>query len=111
MLTIRRTAVVTKAGTSGPWTADWADRFGFVSLLVLSAWSGLVGGLLEVATILASKTFFDPVQFYKVSRHFVWLIPLSNLALSLTVGLFGCGVVLFWPHHGRCLCHCACSVR
>ena len=59
----------------------------------MSAWCGLVAGLLEVGTIVVRKQVFDPDHLYKMSRHFVWLIPLSNLCVFLTLGLIGCGVV------------------
>ena len=103
-LMISRTDVVTKAGTVGPSTPDLvANRLGFLSLLLLSAWCGLVAGLLEVGTIVLRKQLFDPDHLYKMSRHFVWLIPLSNLCVFLTLGLFGCGVILVWPRRGRWL--------
>jgi arylsulfatase A-like enzyme len=99
---ISRTAVVTKAETIGPSTPDRAEKWtGFISLLLLSAWAGLVAGLLEVGTIVLRKHMFDPDHLYKLSRYFVWLIPLSNLCVFLALGLLGCGVILVWPRHGR----------
>ncbi len=56
-----------------------------------------------MATIVVRKQFFDPDQLYKFSRHFLWLMPLSNLAVFLTLGLVACGVVLIWPRPGRWL--------
>ena len=79
------------------------NRPGLISLLLLSAWCGLVAGLLEVGTIVLRKQVFDPDHLYKMSRHFVWLIPLSNLCVFLTLGLVGCGVILVWPRRGRWL--------
>jgi len=79
------------------------NRLGFTSLLLLSAWCGLVAGLLEVGTIVLRKQVFDPDHFYNMSRHFVWLIPLTNLGVFLALGLFGCGVILVWPSGGRWL--------
>src|SRR5262249_19536115 len=38
------------------------------------------------------------------SRHFVWLIPVSNLCVFVTLGLVGCGIALVWPRSGRWLC-------
>ena len=78
---------------------DW----GFLSLVFLSAWCGLVAGLLEVGTIVLRKQVFDPDHLYKMSRHFVWLIPLSNVCVFLALGLLGCGVILVWPRRGRWL--------
>ena len=79
------------------------DRPGLVWLLLLSAWCGLVAGLLEVGTIVLRKQAFDPNHLYGMSRHFVWLIPLTNLCVFLALGLLGCGVVLVWPRRGRWL--------
>jgi arylsulfatase A-like enzyme len=84
-------------------SAGVANRLGFFSLLFLSAWCGLVAGLLEVGMIVLRKQVFDPDQLYKMSRHFVWLIPLSNLCVFLALGLFGCGVILVGPRRGRWL--------
>ena len=72
-----------------------------ISLLVLSAWCGLVAGLLEVGTTVLSKQAFDSDQLYRMSRHFVWMIPVTNLCVFLGLGLLGCGMVLAWPRRGR----------
>ena len=53
-----------------------SNRLGFFSLLFLSAWCGLVAGLLEVGTIVVRKHVFESDHLYRMSRHFVWLIPL-----------------------------------
>ena len=79
---ISRIAVATKAGTADSSTPDLAHRTGLSSLLVLSASCGLVTGLLEVGTIVLRKRVFDSDQFYKMSRYFIWLIPLSRPWLS-----------------------------
>jgi arylsulfatase A-like enzyme len=101
---IRRTAVFKEAGTVGSSNPDLAmNRLGFISLLLLSAWCGLVAGLLEVGAIVLRKQVFGPNHLYNMSRHFVWLIPLSNLCVFLVLGLFGCGVILVWPSRGRWL--------
>jgi arylsulfatase A-like enzyme len=76
------------------------------SILVLSAWGGLLAGLLEVGTIVLRKQVFDPDRFYRMSRHFLWLIPLSNLVIFLALGLIGCGIILVWPRQGRRLLPC-----
>ena len=47
-----------------------------MSRLLLSAWCGLVAGLLEVGAIVLRKQVFGPNHLYNMSRHFVWLIPL-----------------------------------
>jgi arylsulfatase A-like enzyme len=55
--------------------------------LIVSAWCGLASGLLEVGTLVVRKRTFDPNHLYETSRHFVWLIPLTNLCLFLALGL------------------------
>jgi arylsulfatase A-like enzyme len=80
-----------------------------ISLIVLSAWCGLVAGLLEVGAIVMHKRFFDANQLYGLSRHFLWLIPLTNLAVFVVLGGFGCLVIWAWPSRGwwvfaRALC-------
>ena len=100
---ISRTAVATKAETVDSSTPDQAHQVGLSSLLLVSAWCGLVAGLLEVGTIVLRKRMFDSDQFYRMSRHFVWLIPLSNLSVFLIAGLLWCAVIVVWRSHGRWL--------
>jgi arylsulfatase A-like enzyme len=71
-----------------------AGRF---RVLVLSVWCGLVSGLLEVGTIVLRKRTFDPNHLYEMSRHFVWLIPLTNLCLFLALGVILKVLHLAWP--------------
>jgi arylsulfatase A-like enzyme len=99
-----RTALSKAAGTVGSSTPDLAsNRLGLVLLLFLSAWCGLIAGLLEVGTIVIRKQAFESDHLYRMSRHFVWLIPLSNLCVFVALGLAGCGVILVWPSRGRWL--------
>ena len=101
---ISRTAVITKAETGGVSTLDLAiNRLGFISIWLLSAWCGVVAGLLEVAAIVLRKQLVDPNQLLRMSRHFVWLIPVSNLCVFLALGLLGGGVILVGQRHGRWL--------
>jgi arylsulfatase A-like enzyme len=69
--------------------------------LVLSAWCGLVAGLLEVGTIVLRKRLFDSNRLYGMSRHFIWLIPATNLLVFLALGIVLCLVVFAWPRPGR----------
>jgi hypothetical protein len=71
-----------------------------LSMLLLSAWCGLVAGLLEVTTIVVRKSAFDANHLYGMSRHFVWLVPVTNLCIFATLGLLGCIVCLAWPRRG-----------
>jgi arylsulfatase A-like enzyme len=101
---ISRTTFVSRAETDGPSAPNGTVRqTGLVSLLILSAWCGLIAGLLEVGTIVLRKSTFDPDQLYKLSRHFVWIIPLSNLCVVFAVALLGCCVISAWPRGGRWL--------
>jgi arylsulfatase A-like enzyme len=65
--------------------------------LIVSAWCGLVSGLLEVGTIVVRKQTFDPNHLYETSRHFVWLIPLTNLCLFLALGVALTFLARAWP--------------
>jgi arylsulfatase A-like enzyme len=104
-LMISQTAAVRKAEALGSLIPGQANerRLGIVSILVLSAWCGLVAGLLEVGTIVLRKQVLDPDRLYKMSRHFVWLIPISNVCVFLTLGLLWCVIVLFLRRRGRWL--------
>ena len=70
------------------------------SILLLSVWSGLVAGLLEVGTIVLRKTFFDPNHLYGMSRHFVWIIPAANVCLFIATGSALGAAGYFWPRRG-----------
>ncbi len=69
-------------------------------VLVVSIWCGLVAGPLEVAAIVLRKHAVDLNQFYWMSRHFVWLIPLTDLLIFLILGLSLAALAYFWPRRG-----------
>jgi arylsulfatase A-like enzyme len=69
-------------------------------VFVLSVWCGLVAGPLEVGAIVLRKHTVEPNQFYWMSRHFVWLIPVTNLLAFLVLGLLLAIVTLIWPRRG-----------
>ncbi len=97
-------AVVNDAGSTGsPPPVLVAKRPRLMSLLLLSAWCGITAGLLEVGTIVIRKELFDPNHLYGMSRHFVWLIPVTNLGVFLVMGLLGWIAGLAWPRRGRWL--------
>jgi arylsulfatase A-like enzyme len=99
---IRDTTAFDEEGTASSSPADLgANRPGVISLLLLSGWCGLVAGLLEVGTIVLSKQTVDPNHLYGMSRHFVWIIPLTDLGLFLAVGLMGGIAIVVRPRHGR----------
>ena len=62
-------------------------RLGPLSIVVLSAWCGLVAGLLETGVIIVRKRYLDPNHFYGMSRDFTWLVPLADCVLFLGMGL------------------------
>jgi hypothetical protein len=62
-------------------------RIGAVDVLLLSAWCGLAAGLLETGVRVVCGTIAPIQRLYMVSRHFLWLGPLSNLLLFLGMGL------------------------
>jgi arylsulfatase A-like enzyme len=99
---ISQTAVVKQAEALGSSIPDPANkgRLGIISILALSAWCGLIAGLLEVGTTVLRKQVLDPDRLYKMSRHFVWLIPVSNVCVFLTLALFGCIIAIGWPRRG-----------
>jgi arylsulfatase A-like enzyme len=74
---------------------------GLMSLVAFSAWCGLVAGLLEVAAIVIRKEVLGPDHLYRISRHFIWLIPLSNVCIFLVVGLLVQISAWFRPRLGR----------
>ena len=99
---IIQTAAGEKTGTSERSSVDsGAHAPGFASLLILAVWCGMACGLLEVGTIIVHKRAFDTNQLYGMSRHFVWLIPMTNIIVFLVLGLLGCLVSWAWPTRGR----------
>jgi arylsulfatase A-like enzyme len=89
------------AGSSSDDRGASAVRLRFVHLLVLSSWCGLVSGLLEVGALVVRKEAFDPNQLYWMSRHFVWLIPVTNLCFFLALGVFLGLVARIWRRRGN----------
>ena len=72
-----------------------------LEILVWSAWCGLAGGLLEVGARILGTTYFSSNHLYLMTRHFVWLAPLSNLLFFLAMGLVLARVATRWPWLGR----------
>jgi arylsulfatase A-like enzyme len=73
------------------------NRPSFLTMLFVSAWAGLIAGILEVGAILTRKQFFDADKIPKMSRHFVWMIPLSDMTMIFLLGLTGALIVLVFP--------------
>ncbi|MGP0069262.1 MAG: sulfatase-like hydrolase/transferase, partial [Isosphaeraceae bacterium] len=92
-----RTRVLERVGATGAKSDDLAPaRFRPLTFLILSAWCGLVSGLFEVGTLIVRKHTFDSNHLYGMSRHFVWLIPASNLCILLALGVGMCLAALIW---------------
>ena len=77
-----------RPGLPGSSPQKLADaRLGSFSILVLSAWCGLIAGLLEIGITILRKKYIDLDHFYGVSGHFVWLVPAVNLLIFVVLGL------------------------
>ena len=73
---------------------------GALDVLVLSAWCGLASGLLEVGTTISVRNLVATTRGYLMTRHFVWLAPLSNLMLFSAMGLLLAAAAWMWPRRG-----------
>src|SRR5262249_1623461 len=63
-------------------------------------WCGLAAGLLEVGARVLCRWITPTNRLYQMSRHFVWLAPLTYLLLFLMMGLFLAAVTRLWPRRG-----------
>jgi arylsulfatase A-like enzyme len=85
---IARTAVLEEAANAGSSPRDLAaHRLGPLTVLALSAWCGLSAGLLEVAVKVVRTRMIGHNHLYWMTRHFIWLTPLANLAVFLAIGV------------------------
>ena len=71
-----------------------------LGVLALAAWFGLASGWLEVGMRVLYKSLFRTNRLYLTSRHFVWLVPLSNLLLFFIGGLVLAAATKVWPRLG-----------
>jgi arylsulfatase A-like enzyme len=73
----------------GPTPPPPGPAGGPLSLLALSAWFGLVTGLIELIVLVARYRVEGPPVFGKLqmSRHFPWTVPVGLLAIFLACGL------------------------
>ena len=65
--------------------------------LAIALWCGLVAGLLELLLLVIRVELLDK-GFFLRSRHFVWMVPLSDV---LIFGVVGFLMMVPWPHIGR----------
>jgi arylsulfatase A-like enzyme len=98
---IDRLQEAVRAGSPVPNLAS--NRVGLLPFLLLSIWCGLVSGLLEVGITVTRKQTFDLNQLYSRSRHFIWLVPLSNFVIFLILGVVLSLVARCWHRCGRWL--------
>ena len=75
-------------------------RPGAWEVIALSAWFGLVAGLLEVLTKITCVVIGRFGGLYQMSRHFFWLIPITNLLVFIFLGGFLALGVRVWPRFG-----------
>jgi arylsulfatase A-like enzyme len=88
------------AATGSPEPAPDEGRLRPGHLLALALWCGLAAGPLEVGAIVLRKHTVDLTQFDWMTRHFVWLIPLTDLILFLALGVVLAGVAGIAPLRG-----------
>ena len=82
------------SGTPGPETgaaeavesAAACRPLGPFDVLLMSIWCGLAAGLLEVGARVLTRFSSVSDQLYNLSRHFVWLVPVTNLLLFAGIG-------------------------
>jgi arylsulfatase A-like enzyme len=87
--------ISTSFGATRP--PETASRLGPVDVLVLSAWCGLAAGELEVGARIAYRMLSATNQLFGMTRHFVWLVPLIDLALFLGWGALLALATRLWP--------------
>src|SRR5256885_1405361 len=62
---------------------------GFLTLWLIAAWFGLLAGMLELGSLLLQKLISSTVipESLRRNRHFLWMVPLSNLLIFGSLGL------------------------
>jgi arylsulfatase A-like enzyme len=78
-------------------------RPGAFDILLFSAWCGLAGGELEVFANVGFRALSSTQRLYLMTRHFVWLVPLVNMALFSGLGLALVMAIRLWPRRLRWL--------
>jgi arylsulfatase A-like enzyme len=69
-------------------------------IVLLSAWCGLAGGLLEVGSRVLCRFISPTSRLFLMTRHFYWLTPLVNLAGFIALGLVLVAITKLWPRFG-----------
>ena len=86
--------------TASPPLRATAPRLLPLDILVLSAWCGLASGLLEVGTRIVATGLSTNNRLHSMSRHFIWLVPFSELMLFSLIGLVLALVAKLLPRFG-----------
>jgi len=96
--TIRIEKIVSSPGVAqAPATHH---HLGPLDVLLLSLWCGLAAGLLEVGARVLPRSIDTSYRLYNLSRHFVWLVPLTDLLLFSGIGVFLAVATKRWPRRG-----------
>ncbi len=87
-----------QGGGRGKSQASWT----IVSPCVLAVWFGAVTGLLELGLLYARSHVlgWSSLSSLQMSRHFGWMIPLTNLVLFVGWGITVGFVTRVWPSFG-----------
>jgi arylsulfatase A-like enzyme len=68
------------------------DKLRPAAALLMTGWFGMVGGAFDVGLIFLRRDVFHSSPYYEQGRHFLWTIPVANLALMAALGLLVLGV-------------------
>jgi hypothetical protein len=81
-------------------SASQTSRLRPADVLLWSVWFGLAAGLLEVGMRVLCRLIDPTHRIYLMSRHFVWLTPLANALLFVSLGLLLAGIAWWRPRLG-----------
>jgi hypothetical protein len=73
------------------------SELGARDVLAFACGCGLAAGWLEVGARVLCKSLIGINRLYMMTRHFVWLVPLSNLILFFVAGLVLAGAMKACP--------------
>jgi arylsulfatase A-like enzyme len=72
---------------SGRAEASERPRLAPGDALLLAAWFGLAGGLLDLGVMTFNKTFVYQYRYFVMGRYFPWVVPVANLGVVMVPGL------------------------
>jgi arylsulfatase A-like enzyme len=91
-----RAEIVDANGSAVPASVLAPTTFSSIQVLFLATWFGLVAGLAELLLLACRVRLFEK-GFLLRSRHFLWMVPVSDLAIFAGAGVFCC----LWTLSGR----------